>query len=277
METKILIGTLADIFGISKQTLIYYDKIGLLTPLDSLNNNYRYYTYEHFNSLDLILSLKDTGMSLTEIKSYLENRTLNQSVNLLQQQTLKIEEHIAHLKHTQRKLSKRLSRMNDLMNSSLEKGFRIIKFEERYILKIPFDIALDHSLSLGDAFKRLNTYIKSDPELVLYAHLPTCFSPRKESIQNYDYHDINFIFKELEVNTVAINCDTIAENTYICLNHYGHYEDLGITYERILSHLKLNNYEIIGDILEIPKVDVWSVSNESEFVIEIQIPIKTLS
>ena len=66
---KYLTGKMARLHNISKQTLIYYDKIGLFEPFTtSGENGYRYYTLDQFVQLDLILLLKKLGMTLKEIQ-----------------------------------------------------------------------------------------------------------------------------------------------------------------------------------------------------------------
>ena len=51
MDIKFTVGELAKLHNLSKQTLIFYDKIGLFKPkiIDS-NNNYRYYTFRAIRS-----------------------------------------------------------------------------------------------------------------------------------------------------------------------------------------------------------------------------------
>ena len=59
MKDMFSIGELASYQNISKQTLIYYDKIGLFKPayVDP-DNKYRYYTVKQFHDLDSMLTMK---------------------------------------------------------------------------------------------------------------------------------------------------------------------------------------------------------------------------
>ena len=71
MDIKFTVGELAKLHNLSKQTLIFYDKIGLFKPkiIDS-NNNYRYYTSEQLEVLDSILILREIGIPIKEIKEF---------------------------------------------------------------------------------------------------------------------------------------------------------------------------------------------------------------
>lgn len=59
--------------SIPKETLRYYDKINLVTPIRG-ENRYRYYTQEHINELMYVQVMKFAGFSLSEIKRVLHNK-----------------------------------------------------------------------------------------------------------------------------------------------------------------------------------------------------------
>ena len=73
MKIRLMAGEMASMRNISKQTLIYYDRIGLFQPNETdPDTGYRYYSLEQFEELDVILCLKSIGLSLKEIKAYLK-------------------------------------------------------------------------------------------------------------------------------------------------------------------------------------------------------------
>ncbi len=61
------IGEVARMSGVSIRMLRHYDEIGLLTPRDRTVSGYRQYTEDDLLKLQRILSLKATGMALTDI------------------------------------------------------------------------------------------------------------------------------------------------------------------------------------------------------------------
>lgn len=71
------IGELIQKINISRRTLHYYDEIGLLKPTVSKHNGYRYYNEAALLKLQTILSLKSMGLSLEEIKPFLDNKIMN--------------------------------------------------------------------------------------------------------------------------------------------------------------------------------------------------------
>ncbi len=65
---------LAQLYNLSRSTLIYYDKIGLLPPATRSVANYRLYDESARNRLSEICQLRETGLSLSEIKAILKDR-----------------------------------------------------------------------------------------------------------------------------------------------------------------------------------------------------------
>ncbi|MFT4416168.1 MerR family transcriptional regulator [Fredinandcohnia humi] len=65
------IGELAKEANVSKRTIDYYTKIGILTPERS-DSNYRFYGEEAIETLQLVSQYKELNIPLTEIKEKVE-------------------------------------------------------------------------------------------------------------------------------------------------------------------------------------------------------------
>lgn len=61
-------GELAAIFNISKQSLLYYDKVNLLSPDFISENGYRNYSIQQFLDLEIIVNLRALDISIANIK-----------------------------------------------------------------------------------------------------------------------------------------------------------------------------------------------------------------
>lgn len=77
MRTKdlIKISEMASLHGVSRQTLILYDKNGLLKPVKVAENGYRYYSVDQIPRLRQICLLKEMGVPLADIRAHLEAPT----------------------------------------------------------------------------------------------------------------------------------------------------------------------------------------------------------
>ncbi|MEL6462494.1 MAG: MerR family transcriptional regulator, partial [Cyanobacteria bacterium J06621_15] len=98
MSEAMKIGELAKQTGLSIRTLHYYDEIGLLCPSDRNDIGHRLYSDRDIIRLQQILSLRQLGFALKEIRECLENPdfSLPQVINLHRD---RIREQIA-LSHT---------------------------------------------------------------------------------------------------------------------------------------------------------------------------------
>lgn len=73
-EMHLKIGEIAKMFDISIRALRLYDKMGLLTPgYTDENNGYRYYTADQIQQLNTILVLKSVGIKLIDIKHLVDH------------------------------------------------------------------------------------------------------------------------------------------------------------------------------------------------------------
>ena len=69
MEQLWKVGDLAKLTGLTLRTLRFYDQIGLFSPSGHSDSGHRLYNQADLSRLQQILSLKELGLSLEEIKS----------------------------------------------------------------------------------------------------------------------------------------------------------------------------------------------------------------
>jgi DNA-binding transcriptional MerR regulator len=97
----ITVGKLARRLGLSRSTLLYYDRIGLLRPSGRSRSNYRLYTEPDIRRLESICQLRQTGLALDEIRGVLdapEDRT----TETLERHIRRLNDQISHLRDQQR-------------------------------------------------------------------------------------------------------------------------------------------------------------------------------
>ena len=87
--TTYTIGAFAQAVGLTAPTLRYYENEGLIEP-HRLANGRRYYEEADVNWVKFLLHLKGTGMSISELKQYVQwraagDQTIPQRLELLKQ------------------------------------------------------------------------------------------------------------------------------------------------------------------------------------------------
>ena len=102
------ISELAQICGISRQTLIYYDKHDIFKPGYIDEKGYRYYSLYQLPFLREICSLKGDKVSLKEIIDNLHSRNLDNTMELLLSNKQNIEKELSELQQKLNILNERI-------------------------------------------------------------------------------------------------------------------------------------------------------------------------
>ena len=74
--------------GLSTHTLRYYERIGLIHPIQREENSHRHYTSDDVGWIEFLLKLRATGMSIKDMRRYAElqrqgDATLPERVEML--------------------------------------------------------------------------------------------------------------------------------------------------------------------------------------------------
>lgn len=104
------ISTLGRAFGLSRSTLLYYDRLGLLPPSGRTGSGYRVYTDADYRRLARICHFREAGLTLKEIRSVLLSGG-KPGAKLLENRMRETAENIQSLKAQQRLLAGLLSRI----------------------------------------------------------------------------------------------------------------------------------------------------------------------
>lgn len=91
----------ARLCGVSRTTVLYYEKEGLLKPQFRSDNNYRWYCEDDVAHLKEILALRAFGLAVKQIKSLLNSVDKNQQNKVLTHQFFQLEKEISRLKKQQ--------------------------------------------------------------------------------------------------------------------------------------------------------------------------------
>lgn len=69
---------------VSRKALIFYDNTGLFSPEYTGENGYRYYSHEQIYTISVINTLKELGMPLNKIKTYMQTPSPSKAIWLLE-------------------------------------------------------------------------------------------------------------------------------------------------------------------------------------------------
>jgi len=101
-KDKLTIQEVAKATGLTAHTLRYYERIGLIHPINREENTRRCYTADDVGWIDFLLKLRATGMSIRDMQRYaaLQRRgdeTLPERVEMLKSLRDKVEAHMEEM------------------------------------------------------------------------------------------------------------------------------------------------------------------------------------
>ncbi|NLF74693.1 MAG: MerR family transcriptional regulator [Chloroflexi bacterium] len=99
---QLTIQQVAEATGLSTYTLRYYERIGLIHPIDRAQNTHRRYTLDDIGWIEFLNKLRATGMSIQQMQRYAElqrqgDETLPERVEMLRMLQREAEARIAEV------------------------------------------------------------------------------------------------------------------------------------------------------------------------------------
>ena len=275
------IGEFSKIARVSGRLLRYYDEIGLLIPIEiDVSTGYRYYSLTQLPRLNRIMALKDLGLTLDQIKQFIDNEisvselrgmfTMKkaQIENTLREEIEKLRQIEVRLKQIEREgtlndydvivkavPSRRFLSLTTRI-TEIEQGFEIIQ-KMNQLLPSRVDLK-----SIGNFLTILRSEVFEDGDLTM----------QMGYLLNSDFDEQISLGDNLEmqvtelapVETMAISIRNGIQSTALdCYTSLGRW-------------IEMNDYQIVGSISELFHV-MPPPSRPEDAVIEVQIPIQNVA
>ena len=101
-KDRLTIQEVSETTGLSAHTLRYYERIGLIHPIEREENTRRLYTEDDIGWIDFLLKLRATGMSIKDMQKYAElqrqgDETLPERVEMLKALRESVEARMSEL------------------------------------------------------------------------------------------------------------------------------------------------------------------------------------
>jgi len=122
----VTISVLAKGSGLSRSTLLYYDRLGLLRPVKRSRSGYRIYSPAEVERLEQICLFRQMGIPLKEMRKLLDTTGGNASVEILQRRLRVLNREIANFRKQQRCI------LDLLKQKQLRQGVEMIN-KERWV------------------------------------------------------------------------------------------------------------------------------------------------
>jgi DNA-binding transcriptional MerR regulator len=269
VKKYLTIGEMAKIHCISRQTLIYYDKIGLFKPIYTDENSYRYYSLNQIPSLREICFLKSLGINLKNIKNQIQNRNLSNAISLFRRQEKNVNQKIEKLIQMRNAIYNRLQIYADAISpkDNLYKPI-IKKIPERKVAFQSFQNKISREELHLTTMKLLN-----ENKSLIAGNFGTII--RESQLDKKNLFEGAGIYITFPASDVEItNAFILPEGEYACMYKYAMpYETTYL--EGLIKWVKTNNYRICGNVVDSCLLDTtFYKDDKSVDFCELQIPVK---
>lgn len=264
------IGVFSKINKVTTKTLRYYEDVGLLKPgyVDEVTK-YRYYTTDQLPKLHEIITLKQMGLSINEIKKVIDEP--KEIENIL---VSKEKEILDIIKEEEYKLLRLRSYISNLKG---DKGMKNIIIKSLPKIKVA---SMRRTVNSYNEFFNLcpNIMAKEMERLECVCATPSyCFNI---------YHDGEYKERNIDVEICEAIVDLKKDSdilkfkeieaveSAVCVLHKGPYSTLGETYSYAFKWIEDNQYTVIDNPRESYIDGIWNKESEEGWLTEIQIPVR---
>ncbi|TPR24496.1 MerR family transcriptional regulator [Apilactobacillus micheneri] len=113
-------------YNISKQTLYYWERIGLLYKIAKDSNGYRNYNEENLKQIEFVSCMRNAGMTINKLQKYMilynsGEQTFEQRKQLIADQLDEIKYQVLKYKNAQQVLEYKLNHYKELSNQFKQK------------------------------------------------------------------------------------------------------------------------------------------------------------
>ena len=267
MKDYYKIGEISKIYGIGRDSLMYYEDIGILKPF-RYKNGYRMYKLSDIWRLNLIKEIRSLNFPMKKIKEYLDDRNIESTKEILNKEIILIDEKIEELLSYKQNIMKRLDTINyELRNLKLYE-IDLVYINKRKALELNANITKDEEFDF--LIQKLQKDYENRFTILGNNNIGSsfCLDKIKQGIYNEFKSVFCFLEDEEEIYNIIFN-----EGYYLTLTYKGKYKNNKHYINKMFKYIEEKGYKIISDPIEIYKIDIHETEDINEFITEIQIPV----
>ncbi|WP_343209337.1 MerR family transcriptional regulator [Anaerolentibacter hominis] len=260
-------GEFAAICGVTKHTLFYYNEIGILKPDIIRENGYHFYSPRQFLVFRVISVLKRAGMSLKEIRSYMEEKNTDRFLSIIEKRREELKAARLEIESMERMMGGMIEATRYAMEHTVWKARTEERAEEYHIAaELPRSYE-ERDLALTDS--RLIQYCSAHGIVEAYTVGRTL---RLEDIEEERYDRLESLFCRIGRKKQCSLLKTLPAGTYGVIDHRGSRRTIGESYRILLQYLNKNNWKPCGPVCEQDLLPPLAVARMEDTIIRISIP-----
>lgn len=270
MKKYYKIGEISEIYGIGKDSLMYYEELGIIKPSRG-ENGYRQYDIKDVWKLNLIKELRSFDISMKRIKEYLEDRNIETTKQILQEEMKLIDKKMEELAANKNNITKRLKSIDGVVSDIVLDKIQVTHIKLRKALMLNASISNE-----GEAeciIKRLQKQYGDKIYILGNGNIGVVYDEDKlDNIEDLKY---NAAFSLVDDDESEYNI-ILDEGYYVTIDYKGAFNEDKEHIQDMLRYIKRKKYKIKGNIIKICKINIHETAVREEQVTEIQIPVRLI-
>ncbi|MGF0039738.1 MerR family transcriptional regulator [Peptoniphilaceae bacterium SGI.131] len=270
------IGEASDHGNVSRRTLRYYEKLGLIKPDFVEQNGYRYYSLKTIMKIPIIKYLKMMNFSLDQINLQLGDIDYYEKIQSFNEQILECDKNIREIEARKQVITDWKVAIEESCMAMNLKTYNIsIKYKENIeLIKYPILFDYDYRKAILDV--NFAKFVEDNKNLITGTIMMVYDSYKNRFINQAENKVIPAVYVQKTTYPI-LNKDIVfvfRKGFYACGYHFGCHDTIKETYDRIEAWAKEHGRELEDFAVERFVTDHWSSNDENQFVTEVLIKIK---
>lgn len=257
-------GEFAKMCGVNKRTLHYYNDIGLFQPAYVGENGYHYYSCFQSAQLELILMLRQIGMSIEDVKAYVSSPSDTSFTQMVAEKKQVIDRSIQQLLNVREFLQRKSDKLELGLSAEHGKVEQLQLPEQRILLSSPISGRYDEA----DFATAAEFSFRLDNLFGLYDNFGSRIAVDHIMQKDWIHYDAFFAYGRENVTEFD---EILPAGTYLRSFCIGGWHLIPEVYEEMIRYAKAHHLTLTGYAYE-EGLNEMSMPRSEDYITMITIP-----
>lgn len=261
-------GEFAKLCKVNKQTLFFYDQIGLLSPVLKNEKGYRYYSIRQIELFFVIDLLKDLGMSLNDIQQYMQNKSPESFLSLMYQKKEEIVKKLQEIETKEKIIEAKIA----LMEEALHLDFHQVTLEQLPEVTLYLSRNIEN-ITDEEFVEVVSDFINELNVSKLDTGYPIGVITKRKQVLKGEFTNYSYLYIELPNPKEGYPYFKSVKGDFLIGYHIGDEKTIHKTYQRLFSEMERLNLALGDYVFEEYIYDTVVMNHKEHYVTKIMIQV----
>ncbi|MFD2446459.1 MerR family transcriptional regulator [Bacillus sp. CGMCC 1.16607] len=261
-------GEFARLCKVNKQTLFYYDQIGLLSPEMKNEKGYRFYSIRQIELFFVIDLLKDLGTSLNDIQQYMQNKSPESFLSLMYQKKEEIVQKRQEIEMKEKMIEAKIA----LMEEALQIDFHQITLEKLPEATLYLSRNIEN-ITAEEFVEVVSDFINELNVSQLDSGYPIGGITKREQVLKGEFSNYSYLYIEQPNPKLGYPYFQAVKGDFLVGYHIGDESTIHHTYKRLFSEMERLNLSLVDYVFEEYIYDTVVMNHKEHYVTKVMIQV----